>query len=598
MSAGWFIFSIDGLFFSMSGITILYGSETGNAQEYARYLSKRLRYLNLSPVLSPLDDFPLKTLVTDTKYLIIICSTTGQGELPRNAKKFFKFLLRKKLPNDLLNHLEITSFGLGDSSYPKFNYAIRKIHARLMQLGCQELCLRCEADEQAPEGVDKFYSEWEYALTTTLEHKCNAVQLDEQFVLAPETPVKVFDDEEDFDTLGNSAIALSRKELQVGKIIENIRVTASDHFQDIRHITISADLLQYVPGDTIALYPSNDDDAVEQLIQLQPHWIPSVDKPIEILGRLPNIEGGFIQRQYLTLRSLLKYHVDLSAVPRHSFFFSLWHFVDSSTEDGEREREKLREFSKFEDSENLYDYANRPRRLILETIEEFQHNLEIPVEYIMDIFPLIHPRLFLIASRPSPTLVEIVVGLVEYKTIIRRIRRGLCSRWLKGITPKTNIVFSVHESNIKFSQSPIIMVAPGTGIAPMKSLIEAKADEGFSQLYLFYGCRNHDKDFLFQNLWADLMDQGKLQLFPCFSRETPKIKYVQHKLYEKRELVGDLLLNHNATFFVCGSSGSMPTQVRLTLTEILKEVGQLSENDANDYLLRMESNGRYIQETW
>lgn len=582
----------------MSGVTILYGSETGNAQEYARYLSKRLRYLNLSPVLSPLDDFPLKNLVTDTRFLIIICSTTGQGELPRNARRFFKFLLRKKLPGDLLSHLEITSFGLGDSSYPKFNYAIRKLHARLMQLGCQELCLRCEADEQAPEGVDKFYSEWEFALTSTLQTKCNVVELDAEYVLAPETPVKVVDSEPDIDTLGDASIATSRPELRVGTLVQNKRVTTPDHFQDVRHITVVAENLNYVPGDTIALYPSNDDESVEQLIQLQPHWIPFVDKPLEILGRLPHIEGGFIDKNRLTLRSLLKYHVDLSAVPRHSFFFSLWHFVDSSSEDGAREKEKLRDFSKFEDSEDLYNYANRPRRLILETIEEFHKNLEIPIAYIMDIFPLIHPRLFLIASRPSSTLVEIVVGLVEYKTIIRRIRRGLCSKWLKEMAPNTNLVFSIHDSNISFSNNPIIMVAPGTGIAPMKSLIEEKVIAGSPPLYLFYGCRNHEKDYLFLDVWEGLQQQKKLHFYPCFSRDGSNIKYVQHRLYQQKKLVGELLLKERATIFICGSSGSMPTQVRITLTEILQEIGQLSNDEAAKYLLEMESNGRYIQETW
>ena len=582
----------------MSGVTILYGSETGNAQEYARYLSKRLRYLNLSPILSPLDDFPLKNLVTETRFLIIICSTTGQGELPRNARKFFKFLLRKKLPRDLLNHLEITSFGLGDSSYPKFNYAIRKLHARLMQLGCQELCLRCEADEQAPEGVDKFYSEWEFALTSTLQTKCNVVELDTEFVLPPETPVKVVDTEQDIDTLGNETIATSRPELRIGTLVQNKRVTAPDHFQDVRHIIITAEDLNYVPGDTLALYPSNEDDSVEQLIQWQPHWIPFVDKPLEILGRLPHIEGGFIDKKCLTLRSLLKYHIDLSAVPRHSFFFSLWHFVDSSSEDGAREKEKLREFSKFEDSEDLYNYANRPRRLILETIQEFHDNLEIPIAYIMDIFPLIHPRLFLIASRPSSSLVEIVVGLVEYKTIIRRIRRGLCSKWLKEMAPNTNLAFTIHESNIFFSNKPIIMVAPGTGIAPMKSLIEEKAMAGSPPLYLFYGCRNHGKDYLFLDLWEGLQQQNKLHFYPCFSRDGSNIKYVQHNLYQQKKLVGDLLLKEGATIFICGSSGSMPTQVRITLTEILQEIGQISNDEAAKYLLEMESNGRYIQETW
>lgn len=186
----------------LSGVTILYGSETGNAQDYALFLAKRLKYFGLKPSVVSLDHYPLKNLVTDTKYLIVICSTTGQGELPRNSKKFMKFILKKKLPTDLLNHIELTTFGIGDSSYPKFNYAIKKIHARLLQLGCSELCTRCEADEQTPEGVDGYYSEWETNLLEALKSKIHGIPLtyDESVLLPADNPVEVSSNELDVPT--------------------------------------------------------------------------------------------------------------------------------------------------------------------------------------------------------------------------------------------------------------------------------------------------------------------------------------------------------------------------------------------------------------
>lgn len=574
----------------MTPITILYGSETGNAEDYARLLYKKLHYLQLKPTLAPLDEYPLKKLVTDTEVLIIICSTTGQGEMPRNARSFWKFLRKRKLPPDLFNHLHVTTLGLGDSSYPKFNLAVRKIHARLVQLGSRELSPRCEADDMAPEGPDGFYSEWEKQVIQTLAKRYAAVQLDDDVLLPAENPLVVT-----HETVPTSKeIALRRPGVSVGRVVSNQRITSADHFQDVRHIVLEADGLEYMPGDTVALYPSNNPRHVDLLFELQPHWLPYADKKVIINGKPPPIEGGFIPEDTLTLRLLLTHHLDLVAIPRRTFFMLLHHFTDASTEDGAREKAKLKDFCNFAESEELYNYANRPRRSILETILEFDKNTRIPVEYVLDLFPLIKPRLFSIASRPNQALVELVVALVEYKTKLRRIRRGLCSTYLKGLEVGAKVPYTLHRQNLTFGENePIIMISPGTGIAPMKSLIEQEA--GHRPLHLFFGCRYRSKDYLFQQLWEDLERKGLLHLYPAFSRDNDKYKYVQHRLFSEWRVVGDLLINQGALVYVCGSSGAMPREVRLTLVEILDKSGHPSPAD---FLVSLENSGRYIQETW
>lgn len=597
-------------------ITILYGSETGNAQDYAEFLTKRLRYYKLKPTVAALDDYPLKNLITETKVLIIVCSTTGQGELPRNSKKFLKFILKKKLPSDFLDHISLTTFGVGDSLYPQFNYAIKKIHTRLMQLGCKELCGRCEADEQSSEGIDGFYTEWETTVLKSLGVDVESESSKEEVLSAPDNKVTI--EEESEDVLVPDSVEFERKGalLLKGTVKQNDRITASDHFQDVRHIAIELDLdISYYPGDTISLFPVNDDNSVELLLQLQPHWIPLADKPLQIAGS-PKTEGGLISN--LTLRLLLKYHIDIMSIPRRSFFMTLWHFCDDSTEDGVREKEKLKEFSSFEDVDELYNYANRPRRLILEAILEFQANLKIPVEYIFDLFPKIRPRLFLIASSnikdtgTKNRRIELVIAVVEYKTMIRRIRRGLCTKWLKTKVAGSEIMFKINRSNLKFdlpsedpptpaTALPIIMISPGTGIAPMKSLIEEKiASKSPQPLYLFFGCRNKEKDAFFNDVWEDLQEKKLLNYFPVYSRdeEDSKCKYVQHKLIQQAKLVGELILKNRAIVFICGSNGSMPREVRITLVEILKKVGNLTEEEGTKYLANMERDKRYIQETW
>lgn len=589
-----------------NSVTILYGSDTGTAQDYAFFLLKRLRYLLLNPTIVSLDEYPLKNLVTQTKFLIVICATAGQGELPRNGRKFMKFLLKKKLPDDLLNHLFIATFGLGDSSYPRFNYAIKKIHNRLLQLGCQELTVRCEADEQSSEGLDGYYSEWESHLMKSLHiHFPDLKVLNESTVLRPLNPISI-------DATAE-AIELSQKEvnlnsitrmksssddLKLGTIVSNERITSADHFQDVRHIVIKSDNMDYKPGDTLGLFPTNTPENVQALLELQKHWLEVADKPLNIKGTLPHIEGGLVEN--LTLRKLLTYHLDIMAIPTRSFFFSLWHFVDASTEDGQREQEKLKDFCNFDNSEDLYNYADRPRRLILEALLEFENNLTIPIVHIFNLFPCIKPRLFLIASKPSPDTVELVIAMVSYKTIIKRMRRGLCSTWIQTLDQGDEIIFSQHNQGLQFTikneKPPLILVGAGTGIAPVRSIVQESA--GTRELVLFYGFRNEESDYLFKEEWQTLEKNGDLKLFTCMSRSNNhKKQYVQHRIFEEHELVADLILNKGAIVYICGSSGAMPRQIRETILEIFTKHG-LPENAASQYLHSMENNGTYVQETW
>jgi len=569
-------------------ITILYGSETGNSQEFAQVLGRKCLYLSLNTVVSSLDNFDLKRLL-DVKLLVVICSTTGQGDIPRNGKKFWKFMLKKGLPSDLLSHLSFTTFGLGDSSYAKFNYAIRKIHKRLIQLGAHEFSDRAESDEQSPEGNEGYYAEWERRLLEKIK-KLSHHEIDPNTLLPPMNGIVPQTSKFKKITDNVKEVALTRSDLITGIIGANERITSPDHFQDVRRLVIKdpSNSLEYKPGDTVALYPSNDPKDVESLIEDQ-DWQNIADFPLIIDGPTPTIEGGLVKK--LTLRSLLTHHLDIMSIPRRSFFMIAHHF---STD--EREREKLYEFSLIENIDALYDYANRPRRSILETILEF-HSLHIPVQYVFDLIPTIKPRLFSISSNPSPSTVELTVAIVEYRTIIKRLRKGVCTRWVKELEENDRIKFSIHPNNVKFSSGPLIMVAPGTGIAPVKSIIEQRLELGLQDMYLFTGNRFHDKDFLYGDLWESLASKSQLQLFPSFSRDEKK-SYVQDTLYAQSNLIFDLIYNKNATFYLCGSSGKMPIQVRITIETILEDHLGISNEESKSLCLELENKGRYIQETW
>lgn len=293
----------------------------------------------------------------------------------------------------------------------------------------------------------------------------------------------------------------------------------------------------------------------------------------------------------LTLRSLIHYHLDISAVPPRSFFQMAWHFASD-----DREMEKLKELGKVEESEQLYNYVNRPRRSILEVVHEF-FTLKIPIEQLLEVIPLIKPRLFSICNFPRQDSIELAVAVVEYKTIIRRTRKGLCTNWIKRLSLNDKIPISINANNLKIPDTDMILVGPGTGIAPVRAIIQfndhlIKGGNGGHNYLLFTGHRYKEKDYLFGGEWPGMKG---LKVIDSFSRQAGG--YVQDTIWKNKDKVAEIL-NSGGGLYLCGSSGKMPTQVRITVEEILKESNNWDTETAKSALLKMEKEKKFIQETW
>lgn len=575
-------------------IIIIYGSETGTAQDFAYSLAHKCRYLSLTPLVCSMDALELRYLF-EVSTVLLVCSTTGQGELPRNCRKFFRFLMKKNLPSDFLEHLKFSTCGLGDSSYVMYQMAVRKFQARLNQLGASELCDRVECDEQSPEGQEAFYNAWEKQVLDALSAKYSSkvVKIPETTVLEPIHKIKINKTLAPADPdLLCSDDRKDPKDSLIKVTVEKMdRMTDPEHFQEVLHIVLSkpSKPLKYGVGDTISLYPENDPKDVSSIINLQ-GWSDIADLRLELEAPAHlDPEGGWLKT--LTLRKLLTYHLDIMAVPPRSFFQLAWHFASD-----EREAEKLQELGKLEESEQLYNYVNRPRRSILEVIQEF-FSLKLPIEQLLEVIPLIKPRLFSICNNPKSDKIELTVAVVEYNTIIRRTRKGLCTSWLKRLNISDEICISINSNNLKIPNSDMILVGPGTGIAPVRAIIEfndGKIKNGESQhsYLLFTGHRYKGKDYLYGDEWPRM--QG-LEVVDSFSREGGG--YVQDSIWKNKDKVAKML-NSGSGLYLCGSSGKMPTQVRITIAEILKESNNWDTERVNFELLRMEKEKKYIQETW
>lgn len=346
--------------------------------------------------------------------------------------------------------------------------------------------------------------------------------------------------------------------------------------------------------------PCNAAEDVEQfcqLLKLDPEryftLTPTDSSTAAVPARLP---------QPCSVHFLVEQFLDISAVPRRSFFEVLATFASN-----ELERDKLLEFSSAQGQDALHSYCNRPRRTALEVLADFPHTtVELSIDYLLDLFPEIQPRSFSIASSllQHPNRIQILVAVVKYKSMLFKPRKGLCSSWLASLDPSTGDVYVplwVKKGSLSFPQdpdTPVIMVGPGTGVAPFRSAIQERAAQGKMANVLFFGCRSESKDFYCRSEWEEKVQAGQMILVTAFSRDQEEKIYVQHRVKEQSKLLWDLIAKKNAFFYIAGSAKQMPASVCDALKEVFQKEGGMSENQAQEMLDAMEKAKRFQSETW
>lgn len=432
--------------------------------------------------------------------------------------------------------------------------------------------------------------------------------------LLPPKWILALDDSTDSDPPADitTHIHVQRPNSVLGTIAHNTRVTPTTHWQDVRHITVTLPHpVSYVPGDTVSLLPKNFPDDVSHLLALQ-SWTPIADHPLRLIPN-PSIPPDRLPPSPiphpvapLTLRTLLTHHLDITAVPRRSFFA-----IIACLSTDETQRERLIEFTDPEYVDDLYDYTTRPRRSILEVLQEF-NSVQVPLSMLLETLPLLHERQFSIASSdkgcrppgdtvvqpPHTPSVDLLVAIVRYRTAIKKIRHGVCTRWLSSLAPGAPLTLVLNPGTLTRADDdwsrPAVMVAPGTGVAPMRALVWERVHRvPHATSILFFGARNRGADFFFEHEWPPA-----LMMCTAFSRDQATKRYVQHVLRERGREVYEALVESCGVLYVCGSSGRMPSAVREALVEIVAEEGGGGREAAEKVLEGLEREGRWREETW
>lgn len=330
-------------------------------------------------------------------------------------------------------------------------------------------------------------------------------------------------------------------------ISSNERVTPTTHWQDVRHVKLETDGDHaYVPGDVLTIYPKNFPVDVDQFLECM-DWSSMADTPLYFVPSSPSISPTATlpvphlqHNSTFTLRQLLTNHLDIMAIPRRSFFAQLAHYTSD-----EFHRDRLLEFTNPEYIDELYDYTTRPRRSILEVLQEFE-SVKIPWQRICSIIPALRGRQFSIASAINPnvketgkTKIELLIAIVKYKTVIKRIRQGVATRYIASLQPGQQITVTLSKGGLGVTKNdlnkPVVMIGPGTGVAPMRSLIYQRiqwrkelepSQTPHANDILFFGCRNAEADYYFKDEWKTLTEcNTPLQVFTAFSRDQVRPPY-------------------------------------------------------------------------
>ncbi|KAG2195774.1 hypothetical protein INT47_005751 [Mucor saturninus] len=575
-------------------LVILYGSETGCAQDVAETLGRQARHRHFKTKVMAMDDYD-KNLLIEEELVIFVCSTTGQGSEPANMKKFWRFLLRKNLPHDILADLNCAVIGLGDSSYKKFNFPAKKLYKRLQQLGATLLVDRGDCDDQHYMGLDGEFIPWSKTLwdTVMLRFPTDKPAIPDDVLLPPSFHLEFLKESQ------QSTPPLTLPGEFNLTVRENKRITASDHFQDVRHVALSCENEEfgYEAGDIAVMMPQNLVRDVNVFLDAM-GWSEHADEAIHISATNEDFTLPPHWPPTMTFRDLFVYHLDIFGVPRRSFFEMLAYFTTD-----ENFTEKLREFASPQGQDDLWSYCMKPRRTVFEILFDFKPWV-IPFHYILDLFPLLQPRSFSIASslQVHPATMELCIAIVKYKTTLRSIRRGVFTKWLSGlekgqVVPRVRI--TKGTMTLPPSQVPLIAIGPGTGVAPMRSFIEERIAAGAYDNLLIFGCRYAAKDYHYKEQWEDYVGKGQLTLWTACSRDDPDKKvYVQDKIREGGEVIWDWIDGEGAKVVLSGSSDKMPEDVAFALKSVFMKYGDLDPEEAETYFSNMIKTGQYQEECW
>jgi len=538
-------------------ITLISASQTGNARRVAEALRDDLLAAKLNVNLVSAGDYKFKQIANE-KLLVVVASTQGEGEAPEEAVALRKFLFSKKAPK--LEGSAFAVFGLGDTSYEFFCQAGKDFDSKLAELGAERLLDRVDADVEYQAAA----AEWRGRIVEVLKARVPKETSAQAAVTATGAVNEVF------------TSPYTKEEPLTATLSVNQKITGRDSEKDVRHLEI--DLgdsgLRYQPGDALGVWYQNDPALVKELVELL--WLKG-DEPVTVNGKT------------LPLAEALQWHVELTVNTANI----VENYATLTRSDSL--------LPLVGDKAQLQHYAATTPVVDMVRFSPAQ----LDADALIGLLRPLTPRLYSIASSQAEveSEVHVTLGVVRYE-IEGRARAGGASSFLADRVEEEGEVrvFIEHNDNFRLPanpQTPVIMIGPGTGIAPFRAFMQQRAAEGAEgKNWLFFGNPHFTEDFLYQVEWQRYVKEGVLSRIDlAWSRDQKEKIYVQDKL---REQGAELWrwINDGAHIYVCGDANRMAKDVEQALLDVIAEFGAMDAETADEFLSELRVERRYQRDVY
>ena len=532
-------------------INILFGTQTGNSESVAEDLSNFALSNGFKTQINALDDIEMNNL-SKMKNVAIITSTYGEGEMPDNAQLFWNALSSNTAPQ--LNNMNYSVLALGDTGYEEFCHAGKLLDTRLEQLGAKRIIKRIDCDVDFEDLAEK----WINSVVPKFnpDKKLDVVNKDKT-----ESIVKSW----------------SRKNPYEAIISYNTLLSGPNSNKEIIHyeIDLGDSGLKYEVGDSLSIIPRNKQLLVDQIIE-----------------RLHTSKDFIPSGHEIDIENLLKFKFEILTPTKR-----LIEYVEKIAEDSELsliiEKKDTKALDDYKWGMDVLDFMN------------LNPKVDFIVEKFLDLLKPLQHRTYSISSSINKydNKVHLTISSVRWKNK-KRDYNGVCSTYLAddcNEKEKIKIFFTPNKSFRlpEDKDKDIIMIGPGTGIAPFRAFLqEREVTNSSGKNWLFFGDQTRENDFIYENELKDMLNKNILtKLDLAFSRDQKEKLYVQHKIYENKKEFFSWIEN-GSIIYICGDATKMAKDVEDIILKIISEENNCSLNDSIEYLNKLKKEKRYLRDVY